>query len=173
MSEGDAGRFSFSLWCMLCILNATPMMTRQGHTHLNATRVAGVPVVSVVPMGVPLANVRGPCHRTFCKCLSASCRAQTVSSLPSSSFATIRANSKIDDRRPDTSSTCQHQATSLYTVKPARRSIISVVPLEIQFDVWMCPEARAGCISPEIVRIAFHGTVYSAYHTGSSSILCG
>ena len=66
-----------------------------------------------------------------------------------------------------------HEAASLYTIKPARWSIVPVVPLEIELDVWMCPETWTGCISPEVIRIAFHGAVYPAYRTDTSSILCG
>ena len=65
-----------------------------------------------------------------------------------------------------------HEAASLHTIKTARRSIIFVVPLEIELAIGVGPETGAGCIAPEIVRIAFHGAVEPAYHAATATILC-
>ena len=61
----------------------------------------------------------------------------------------------------------------MHTIKTARRSIIFVVPLEIELAIGVGPETGAWRIAPEIVRIAFHGTVYPAYRSGTTSIICG
>ena len=60
----------------------------------------------------------------------------------------------------------------MHTIKIARRSIIFVVPLEIELAIGMGPETGAGRIAPEIVRITFHGAIEPAYHTAPATILC-